>query len=97
MNCFQVSTLSPAPPLWLRYFGDVLLIWPNGEDFGSFLANVNALSNSMNSLLSGKREKKFLFWILLLTDYFQASASRLIVSPHTSALICIIFQDTVNK
>ena len=87
-ECELLSTLSPAPPLCLRYVDDVLLIWPYGEDFESFLCN---------SLLSGTRREKYLSRILLLTDYLQASASRFIANPHNPALICVIFQDTVTK
>ena len=60
-ECELLSTLSPAPPLWLRYVDDVLLIWPNEEDFGSFLSNVNALSDSINFTVEWEEDGKIPF------------------------------------
>ena len=39
---------APLIPLWLRYVDDVLVAWPEGEDFQSFFHNVNSLSPTIN-------------------------------------------------
>ena len=57
-ECELLSTLSPAPSLWLRYVDDVLLIWPIGQDFVSFVFNVNTLSISIKLTVERNYEGK---------------------------------------
>ena len=56
-----LSTLSPAPSLWLRYVDDVMVLWPENGNFDSFLADVNALAHSINITVERQEEEKIPF------------------------------------
>ena len=43
-----LPSVSPKPMLWLRYVDDILMFWPNDQDFDSFFHTVNNLVPSIN-------------------------------------------------
>ena len=56
-----LPTVSPQPQLWLRYVDDVIVMWPEGEDFQEFFQNVNALAPSIKFTVEWEEEDSLPF------------------------------------
>ena len=51
MECFEsemLVTLPFRPPFWARYIDDIIIFWPDSEDFQDFFTRVNSLVPTIN-------------------------------------------------